>query len=229
MIKTESIFWQCYAYVYDLVSFIPQYKKMLGKISQELNIKDSDKILDAGCGTGNLSYFLKKNNNRAEIIGIDISTSMLARAKAKNKGADTKFIFFDMNKPLPFKAKTFDKIVAINSIYSVSNPKSTIRELFRVLKQNGVIIIVNPKSNTKFFQVYMEILNAGKNIDKLLLFFITLPLFVFNAIIKIRANNSLYHFIESEEWKKMFNSKEIDSISIQDTYIQSDLIKIIKS
>ena len=123
------------------------YKKVLATVKE--HIKSGDKILDLGCGTGDLaikiSYLL---DNNGEVIGLDISQGMIGIANHKKtkytiKDNKLKFIVGDSNN-LPFPDEYFDLIFCLNSFHHYLDQKKTIGEIIRVLKTGGVFIILDP-------------------------------------------------------------------------------------
>ena len=86
-----------------------------------------DLILDIGCGDA--PYYHK--SIKGKIVGFDISEheSLHVRGSA------------DM---LPFKKKTFDKIISVNSFYYFKNPFSVAEGLANILKKDGKLIAVIP-------------------------------------------------------------------------------------
>ncbi|HRN69716.1 MAG TPA: class I SAM-dependent methyltransferase [Candidatus Woesebacteria bacterium] len=230
IIKTsqDDTFWRTYATVYDLLRYVPIYRQMINDVEKAVEIKNTNSVLDVGCGTGNFIAHMINQNSKAEFIGIDIADTMLQRAQHKVSSANVILRQENLNNPLPFPNNYFDRIIAINSLYAVRDPNVTVSELWRVLKRGGTMVVVNPEVNTKFFEAYFGILNSGRGLQKFLLFFLTLPLFFFNVIIKMKANKLDYHFLPSFEWKKLFEKHKINSVQIKDTYVQSYLIKIVK-
>jgi len=51
----DSKFWKRYFKVYDVLNLLIPYQELLNTICDELDIKPGEKILEAGCGTGNLA------------------------------------------------------------------------------------------------------------------------------------------------------------------------------
>lgn len=92
------------------------------------------KILDAGCGTGLLA---KKLEQFGEVVGIDTSSEAVKFSKKRG----VKVIKGSVN-DLPFKNNLFDLITCIDVIYhrGVDDQKA-IKELFRVLKPGGILIL----------------------------------------------------------------------------------------
>ena len=96
--------------------------------------------LDIGCGSGT---FVSLLNNKMS-CGIDISSKQIKYANMKY-GAKNK-IFYSFNKRIPFKKKKFDSVSLIELVEHLSDREIYIlfKEIFRVLKPNGVIHITTP-------------------------------------------------------------------------------------
>jgi phosphatidylethanolamine/phosphatidyl-N-methylethanolamine N-methyltransferase len=101
------------------------------------------KILEVGVGTGiGLSYYRREH----QVHGIDISPHMLDRARKrvhrKRLGNVTQLTIMDARK-LQFADNTFDAIVAAYVMSVVPEPEKVIREIERVCRPGGDVIIVN--------------------------------------------------------------------------------------
>jgi phosphatidylethanolamine/phosphatidyl-N-methylethanolamine N-methyltransferase len=101
------------------------------------------KILEVGVGTGiGLPYYRREH----QVHGIDISPHMLERAKKrvhrKRLGNVTQLTIMDARKLL-FADNSFDAIVAAYVMSVVPEPDRVIREIERVCKPGGDVIIVN--------------------------------------------------------------------------------------
>ena len=93
-------------------------------------------MLELGCGTGHWSdYFSKKGFN---VTGIDISDAMLN--VAKNKKINVKFKIAD-SQNIPFNDESFQIISSITMLEFVDNPDKVIKEIYRVLKKGGWLIL----------------------------------------------------------------------------------------
>lgn len=101
------------------------------------------KILEVGVGTGiSLPYYRHEH----QVHGIDISPHMLERARnrvhRKRLGNVTQLTIMDARK-LQFEDETFDAVVAAYVMSVVPEPAKVMREIERVAKPGGDVIIVN--------------------------------------------------------------------------------------
>jgi ubiquinone/menaquinone biosynthesis C-methylase UbiE len=102
----------------------------------------SGKILDVPTGTGVLTCDKYSKLNNSEIICIDYSRNMLEIAKnrfEKNNLKNVKCGQGDIE-TLPFKNKTFDIVLSMNSFHAFMDKEKAFMETKRVLKDNGIFI-----------------------------------------------------------------------------------------
>ncbi len=92
-------------------------------------------ILDLGCGTGRFSEGLAFRFN-AEVVGVDPSTKMLARASAKCRDSRVQYQR-GLAEALPLSSSSVDMIFMSMSFHHFSDPGLAIRECRRVLRQHG--------------------------------------------------------------------------------------------
>lgn len=144
----DKIFWNFYAFCYDALLKFNPYQEMIQRIVKELDPKPREKILDAGCGTGNLEVLISKQCPNTSITALDFSEEMLKRAVKKNKGGEISFRQSNLDNCIPLNKDCFDKIICINSLYNLQHPKNALKELARVLKNDGVIILVTPRKGS---------------------------------------------------------------------------------
>lgn len=134
------MFWDNVALVYDL--FVNIYNKKTHKeLCEKINsmIKNTDEILECACGTGMLTVGMAQRCKH--IIATDFSMKMLKMTKKKyGKYKNTEFANANIMQ-LDYEADRFDKVVAANVIHLLDNPNEALRQLMRVCKTNGEIII----------------------------------------------------------------------------------------
>lgn len=122
-----------------------------------LNPQAHESILEIGMGNG---YFVKNIVNLHPSIrytGCDYSELMVEAANQTNadlvEQGVVSFLYANAQR-LPFNDCTFDKIFTINTFYFWDNHQKVLRELKRVLKVDGTLIIaVRPKHNLELFPV----------------------------------------------------------------------------
>ena len=98
-------------------------------------------VLDIGCGDGALtSAFLQ--NGAAHVVGCDIDPQMIARASAQAIRDQAAIDYIIANAEcLPFRDESFDVVSIITVLAFVPNPDLAIREIARVLKPGGRLVI----------------------------------------------------------------------------------------
>ncbi len=140
-------FWNTYSTYYDSIYRLMPYRKMLWDAYQALELEPGLRVLDAGCGTGNLEHFISTKPHPAiEVDAVDFSSAMLERARAKCAGLDwVRFSQANLSERLPFDDATFDRVVSIHVLYALDDQDATVRELLRVLKPDGKLVLANPK------------------------------------------------------------------------------------
>jgi len=98
-------------------------------------------ILDVGCGAGTLSLLLADD---FMVHSLDFSKSMLERLKTRTNELkkDVLALINADNQKIPFKTNSFDGTLCKFALWPVPNPKETIKEMIRVTRPNGRIIII---------------------------------------------------------------------------------------
>tara|TARA_Y100000816_G_C26102860_1_gene585025 strand:- start:1947 stop:2927 length:981 start_codon:yes stop_codon:yes gene_type:complete len=130
-----------YDNIEDLGSLIDKASKSVfaKKLDEEIPI--GNKILEAGCGTGQMSLFLSRFNR--EIYGIDLSKGSLIEAEKFRKKNNINNVYLQrMNIfNLCFKKNFFDIVISNGVLHHTHNPFLAFSNLVSVLKKNGLIII----------------------------------------------------------------------------------------
>jgi ubiquinone/menaquinone biosynthesis C-methylase UbiE len=101
-----------------------------------LNPDKNGIYLDIGCGTGNYTIELQKKG--LNFIGIDPSTEMLVKAKKKNDNINWKI---GTAEKTDLECESIDGIIAVLTIHHWSDLHKGFAELYRVLKNNGRMVI----------------------------------------------------------------------------------------
>ena len=122
-------------------------KKVVGIVASQ----KSDTILDIATGTGDLAINLTKTS-ATKIIGLDISEGMLdvGRQKiAKRKLEHTIEMVIGDSENLQFDDNSFDAITVAFGIRNFENLEKGLSEILRVLKPNGIFVILETSIPTK--------------------------------------------------------------------------------
>lgn len=110
------------------------------RLAYKLSPQTVDRVLDFGCGDG---YFIAQFKDKArEIYACDIDLGRLE--KARKQYPFIRFVSIEAGKKLPFTNNFFDLVFMIGVLEHVERPDFVLKELARVLKGNGQIVIHVP-------------------------------------------------------------------------------------
>jgi alpha-beta hydrolase superfamily lysophospholipase/SAM-dependent methyltransferase len=163
---------------HDYMAALDHIYHLLGPVSP------GDRLLDAGCGNGHFGSFLfakewtrrqrehRPHQQPISYVGVDFVETALKQAKAHlsqvlrqaepsaSGQADPSdilqpnFYRLDLNKPLPFKDGSFDRIMSNLVIGYLRDPAASIREILRVLAPGGKLVLTNLKPCSDLTQIY---------------------------------------------------------------------------
>ena len=137
--------------VTNLLPFKLLYRKVLSQLKL-YNLKNS--LLDVGCGSGNLIIQVAKKYPSLDLIGVDLSSEILelAKKKAVENNLNEKIVFkIGYVEHLPFPDKSVDFILSTLSLHHWEDPKQAFEEIFRVLKDGGVLLIFDFRRDARKF------------------------------------------------------------------------------
>ncbi|MFV8378906.1 bifunctional demethylmenaquinone methyltransferase/2-methoxy-6-polyprenyl-1,4-benzoquinol methylase UbiE [Flavobacterium sp. LB3R33] len=114
------------------------------KVLQIVSKSNPKVILDIATGTGDLAILMAQTNAE-KIIGLDISAGMLEvgvkKIAAKNLSNTIEMILAD-SENMPFEDNYFDAITVAFGVRNFENLEKGLAEILRVLKPNGVFVIL---------------------------------------------------------------------------------------
>jgi len=217
MKELDSNFWGEYLKIYDVLNLSYPYKELMDIIISSFSEINNQIIFDAGSGTGNLS--IRLSNFGGIVYSLDNSKEGLEIHRLKDKKANT--YLHDLSKPLPFKDDFFDSIVSLNTICFIDEKyrDKIFSEFYRVLKDNGELIVVNLLDGFKAYKIFLfhikfsikndGFLNFLKNIFPL--FISALKILYYSKI--IQKNNGRNRFFNKEEQFSYLNNNRFKKIS----------------
>lgn len=114
-------------------------------------VREGDRVLDAGCGSGYGAYILAEAN--AQVVGVDIDAQATDYARTTYSHENITWICssFQDYRASP---RCFDRIVCFETIEHVEQPEELILSLFEMLKDAGVMICSVPIVPTVHFNRY---------------------------------------------------------------------------
>jgi demethylmenaquinone methyltransferase / 2-methoxy-6-polyprenyl-1,4-benzoquinol methylase len=125
------------------------------RLTAEAVVRPGDRVLDACCGTGDLSVAGRAAGG--EVVGLDFSEAMLARAR--RKAPDLEWVRGDLL-DLPFPDGSFDAATIGFGIRNVPDLEAGLRELVRVVRPGGrlgCLEITRPRGALRpFFRLWFD-------------------------------------------------------------------------
>lgn len=120
-------------------SMITQLKEIVGEITSRIKLKDDDIWLDIACNDGTLLGFVPDNLVKLGIDPADDSYYNESSKVAKKVVQD--YFSYDAWMKTGYGTRTAKVITCIAMFYDLENPKPFIRDLYKVLDDNGVLVL----------------------------------------------------------------------------------------
>jgi ubiquinone/menaquinone biosynthesis C-methylase UbiE len=122
------------------------YERFMGRWSRLLaprfiafaGVKNGDRVLDVGTGTGSVAAAVEAANPASEIVGIDPSEGFITYAQKNAKSARAHFEVGDAQ-ALKFKDASFDQTLALLVMNFIPDPSKAIAEMRRVTRPQGIV------------------------------------------------------------------------------------------
>jgi SAM-dependent methyltransferase len=95
-----------------------------------------ERLVDVGCGAGDLLRVL--GNRARRYVGVDLV------AYEQFPTETTEFVTADLNSRIPLGEDSADVVVAIETIEHLENPRAFMRELVRVARHGGLVLVTTP-------------------------------------------------------------------------------------
>jgi demethylmenaquinone methyltransferase/2-methoxy-6-polyprenyl-1,4-benzoquinol methylase len=136
---------------------IPEYDSVNERVSlgraqetrdyavEHLELQEGMIILDAGIGPGTMSQTILQQTTQLTIVGLDASLRLLdaARERLKTNHSDHLHLIRGVFEALPFKERSFSRIVSAYAFRDARNRRAAIDEFHRVGSENSIFAIVD--------------------------------------------------------------------------------------
>ena len=125
----------------------PTRREVLKIVLPLLKENNSLKILDIGCGTGQLIIEISKQYENVDYLGIDVAKNMINESKKNNvKNKNIKFKHCPIEK---FNSKDkYDIIICTHAFPYFPNKEEILKKIYKLSNKNANIIIVNSSTNS---------------------------------------------------------------------------------
>ena len=134
----NKVIYKIWSPIYDKCFNSGSFLTARRQIFEETHFSSKQKILFVGVGTGADLELI--NHTELDITAIDFSPDMLRNARKKFKTSTIKFLEMDAQ-DLSFNNNQFDLVIGSLILSVVPNPDKCFKEMVRVLKQDGDIIL----------------------------------------------------------------------------------------
>ncbi len=137
---------------YRLTPFGLELRRIQRLALERLRAVNGQKVLDLGCGPGDGAAWLRHRG--IDAVGLDYSDGMLEKAR-RDSLLGGRLTRGDAGR-LPFRDGAFDKLVCTNSFHHYPDHRAALKEMRRVLKPGGLMVLVDPRSDHLFGRLAID-------------------------------------------------------------------------
>ena len=146
--RTQRLFWDVHSRTWDDLVDVPAVAAHRAELVDWLLFAlppGSERVVDLGCATGELAIRLAAAG--VDVVGLDFSPPMVARARAKAAAAEVgaRFDVADLSRPLPLSSSTCRGALCVYVLQVVPDPSGLLAEVRRVLRPDGVVLFDVPR------------------------------------------------------------------------------------
>ncbi len=141
------------AWIYDpavslIGAIVGGEKRLRERILKLADIKNGDRVIDIGCGTGTSALIAAKYvGDKGEVVGIDFSDKMLdiARMKLEEHGLRNVTFLKANAEEISYPDSYFDKVTVFAALHEMNHEGriNTLKEIYRLLKIGGNALIAD--------------------------------------------------------------------------------------
>ena len=141
-----------------------RYRQAQQRVAALLKAESGSTVLCVGLGTGNELATLRASARDLHIVGVDFSSSALARARRKSSFAPHTSLLLMEAQQLGFRNESFDRVLAYHLTDFLPSPATATGEILRVLKPGGRFVVSFP-SNSEGFGLGVSLFRRGVAVD----------------------------------------------------------------
>ncbi len=132
--------------LYDPLHRLLGMDKVHRPLVDQADVRPGHRVLEIGCGTGNLALLIKRLHPDAEVVGLDPDPKALARAR--RKAERTRFsvrLEYGFAQELPYPDASFDRVLSAFMFHHLGphEKEKALREVRRVLKPGGSLYLLD--------------------------------------------------------------------------------------
>ena len=131
---------------FDTIEDYCLYLIHLRAYEEAVRLASGKQVLDLGCNNGYGSAAL--SSTATSVMGVDVSRSAIAAAQQTHSRGNLAFQVIDGGR-LPFDDNSFDMVVSCQVIEHISDTKSFLREIIRVLRPDGSLFLTTPNAEIR--------------------------------------------------------------------------------
>ncbi|MCS6317203.1 MAG: class I SAM-dependent methyltransferase [Nitrospira sp.] len=253
--KSDHVaFWQEYLHNFQTIPNVADFWRLMDHVYRLMgDCHHGERILDAGCGNGNLGVFLQLNQafrqryarrgdfRSPDYVGIDFVPAALAQAMTnfEQVGTALRGQFYeglrayvpmsmrvcraDLESPLPFPDHSFDRVVCNLVIGYVRDPLFTLREYLRVLAPNGRLVVSNLKPYADLSAIYRSFVETAQSPDQVEE---GRRLLDNSGRIKAREGEGIFHFHYQAELESLLRAAGVSHPRVYPTFGNQALIAV---
>ncbi len=137
----ESKIYSQFSVLYDRI-FTNVFSPRIARVVGSLDIEPESHVLEVGVGTG---LSLSSYPSHCDVVGVDLAPDMLERAQRKIDENGWEHVELEQGdaQALHFPDDTFDYVTSFHVVSVVPDPASMIREMARVCRPGGRLVIIN--------------------------------------------------------------------------------------
>ena len=126
-----------------------------------MGVRETDNVLDVGCGGGWLSRILAQRVPDGRVVGMDISDEMVRHARQANTDLDNTMFVVGSADEIPWEAHFFDKMISVESSYYWPDPGRGLKETYRVVREGGSAwMVINYYLDNPYCHQWGKLLNV---------------------------------------------------------------------